>query len=65
MVYLEGRIQTREWEDKDGVKRYTTEIVANQMQMLGGKGESNDRAERKAPEPSAPILPSEDDDIPF
>ncbi|MBW2645833.1 MAG: single-stranded DNA-binding protein [Deltaproteobacteria bacterium] len=37
-VYIEGRIQTREWEDKEGNKRQTTEIVANQMQMLGGKG---------------------------
>jgi single-strand DNA-binding protein len=35
-VYVEGRLQTREWE-KDGVKRYTTEIVANQMQMLGSR----------------------------
>ena len=37
-VYVEGRLQTREWE-KDGVKRYTTEIVANEMQMLGSRGE--------------------------
>ena len=34
-IYIEGRIQTRDWEDKDGVKRYTTEIVASQMIMLG------------------------------
>ncbi len=40
-VYIEGRIQTRNWEDKEGNKRYTTEIVANQMQMLGSKGDSN------------------------
>ncbi|MCB9462139.1 MAG: single-stranded DNA-binding protein [Candidatus Eisenbacteria bacterium] len=37
-VYLEGRLQTRQWEDKDGVKRYTTEIVAQNMMMLGGPG---------------------------
>lgn len=37
-VYLEGRLQTRKWQDKDGVDRYTTEIVANEMQMLGGRG---------------------------
>ena len=36
-VYIEGKLQTREWEDKEGNKRYTTEIVANQMQMIGGK----------------------------
>ena len=37
-VYIEGRLQTRQWEDKDGVKRYTTEIVAQNMMMLGGVG---------------------------
>jgi len=34
-IYIEGRLQTREWEDKDGNKKWTTEIVANTMQMLG------------------------------
>lgn len=44
-VYIEGRLQTRDWE-KDGVKRYTTEIVADSMQMLGGKdsGQEKDSA---------------------
>ena len=37
-VYIEGRIQTRSWQDKEGTKRFTTEIVANQMQMLGSAG---------------------------
>lgn len=37
-VYIEGRLQTRSWEDKEGVKRYTTEIKADQMVMLGGRG---------------------------
>jgi single-strand DNA-binding protein len=37
-VYIEGRIRTRSWEDKDGNRRFTTEIIANQMQMLGGPG---------------------------
>lgn len=37
-VYIEGRIQTRKWEDKDGITRYTTEIVARNMQMLDPKG---------------------------
>ncbi|HEY2629198.1 MAG TPA: single-stranded DNA-binding protein [Usitatibacter sp.] len=36
-VYVEGRLQTRKWQDKDGVDKYTTEIVANQMQMLGSR----------------------------
>jgi single-strand DNA-binding protein len=39
-VYIEGRIQTRKWQDKDGQDRYTTEIVANEMQMLDGRGGS-------------------------
>jgi len=37
-VYVEGRLQTRKWQDKEGHDRYTTEIVANEMQMLGGRG---------------------------
>jgi len=37
-VYIEGRLQTRKWEDREGNERYTTEIVANEMQMLGGRG---------------------------
>ena len=37
-VYIEGRLQTRKWQDKEGQDRYTTEIVANDMQMLGGPG---------------------------
>ena len=37
-IYIEGRLQTRKWQDKDGHDRYTTEIVANDMQMLGSRG---------------------------
>jgi len=37
-VYVEGRIQTRKWQGQDGQDRYTTEVVANEMQMLGGRG---------------------------
>jgi single-strand DNA-binding protein len=37
-VYIEGRLRTRKWQDKQGNDRYTTEIVANDMQMLGGRG---------------------------
>ncbi len=37
-VYIEGRIRTRKWQDKDGQDRYTTEIIADTMQMLGGRG---------------------------
>ena len=41
-IYVEGRIQTRKWQDKDGNDRYTTEIVANEMQMLGSRGTNSD-----------------------
>ncbi len=37
-VYIEGKIRTRKWQDRDGNDRYTTEIVADEMQMLGGRG---------------------------
>lgn len=39
-VYVEGRLRTRKWQDKSGADRYTTEIVANDMQMIGGRGGS-------------------------
>lgn len=39
-IYIEGKLQTRKWEDRDGNDRYSTEIVADQMQMLGSKGDS-------------------------
>ena len=38
-VYVEGRLQTRKWQDKDGKDQWTTEVVADQMQMLGGRGD--------------------------
>ncbi|MEW6314594.1 MAG: single-stranded DNA-binding protein [Pseudomonadota bacterium] len=40
-VYVEGRLQTRKWQDKEGQDRYTTEIVADRMQMLGSRGGGN------------------------
>src|SRR6185503_13314753 len=49
-VYVEGRLQTRKWQDKDGQDKYTTEIVANAMQMLGSRqGMGGGGAEREAP----------------
>jgi single-strand DNA-binding protein len=38
-VYIEGKLKTRKWQDKDGVERYTTEIIANELQMLDGRGD--------------------------
>ncbi len=67
-VYIEGRIQTRDWEDKDGIKRYTTEIVASQMLMLGSRDAGEPlRTEGPAFKDSqgSPIQAPEDDDIPF
>ncbi|MCF4008839.1 single-stranded DNA-binding protein [Rheinheimera sp. UJ63] len=43
-VYIEGKLKTRKWTDKDGVERYTTEIVANELQMLDGRGEGQQQA---------------------
>ena len=65
-VFIEGKLQTREWEDRDGNKRYTTEVVAREMRMLDSKGAADGRME----EPPAPDEPfdapgGEDDDIPF
>lgn len=51
-VYIEGRIQTQKWQDKDGHDRYTTEIIAEQMQMLGGK--NSERPEVTSPNISTP-----------
>lgn len=45
MIYVEGRIETKKWQDKDGQDRYTTEIVANEMQMLSSKGEGGSRSD--------------------
>lgn len=64
-VYIEGSLRTRKWQDKEGKDRYTTEVIASQMQMLGGKpqGERAPRQEAPASEP-APAGEFEDD-LPF
>ena len=49
-VYVEGRLQTRKWQDKDGNDKYTTEIVADRMQMLGSRQGMGGGADREAPE---------------
>ena len=64
MVYIEGKLQTREWEDKNGGKRYTTEIVAREMKMLGGKSEQNKPAGEENYK-SVPITDDKDNFIPF
>lgn len=64
LVYIEGKIQTRQWEDKDGNKRYTTEIVAREMKMLTAKGSSG---ESSSPYPDEPPIPEQPytGDVPF
>ena len=74
-VYVEGRLQTRKWQDKSGNDRYTTEIIASDMQMLGSRGGSagfsGDRTQVPAPQQAAVAggggssVPDFDDDIPF
>ena len=64
LVYVEGRLRTRSWEDRDGNKRTTTEIEASDMKMLGGVGEASRKAKEAEPE-SAPAATKEEEDIPF
>ena len=69
-VYIEGRLQTRKWQDKSGNDRYTTEIVGDKMQMLSAKGERSGGGEpSSAPKSgggsSYEEPPFQDDDIPF
>jgi single-strand DNA-binding protein len=72
-IYVEGRLQTRKWQDKEGNDRYTTEIVANEMQMLGSRGGKAD-VNQTAPAAAVEAKPGKtqaadsdfvDDDIPF
>lgn len=67
-LYIEGKIRTRSWDDKDGNKRYTTEIIADIMQMLGSKQSNEDNAasqHESAPEVDVENMPAEEDDLPF
>jgi single-strand DNA-binding protein len=75
-VYIEGKLQTRKWQDQNGQDRYTTEIVANDMQMLGGRGgEAGSRPQgggfrANTPAQQEPVQQDQDsgfadDDIPF
>ena len=52
LVYVEGKLQTRKWQDKEGVDRYSTEVVLNQMQMLGSK--PRDGGEEREPDHTGP-----------
>ncbi len=64
-IYIEGRIQTREWQDREGQSRQTTEFIANNMQMLGSRGDAPQRAASDAAVETVTEASSVDDDIPF
>lgn len=63
-LYIEGRLRTRSWDDKDGNKRYTTEVVADTMKMLSRKDDNNSQVEEKQQQD---IIPENEDpdDLPF
>ncbi|OGQ86544.1 MAG: single-stranded DNA-binding protein [Deltaproteobacteria bacterium RIFOXYD12_FULL_56_24] len=64
-VYIEGRLQTRKWDDKDGNTKYTTEIVAREMKMLSPRGSSGDSSQGQ--QYNEPPFPEQvmGDDVPF
>lgn len=68
-VYIDGKLQTRKWQDKEGNDRYTTEIVADRMQMLGSRPKDDAGGEQTAARPkqaaAAQGVPDFNDDIPF
>ena len=64
LVYIEGRLRTRSWEDKEGNKRSTTEIEATDMKMLGGMGEQKSKS-KEAEGDFSPPPQKEEEDIPF
>jgi single-strand DNA-binding protein len=67
-IYVEGRLQTRKWQDKSGNDRYTTEIVGDKMQMLSAKGErssSTSASSQGSGSMQSEEPPFQDDDIPF
>jgi single-strand DNA-binding protein len=79
-LYIEGRLQTRKWQDKDGKDRYTTEVVAEKVKFLGGGGQSDGGGERsqgggrsgggsygggRAQTDEAPPYAPDDDSVPF
>lgn len=69
LIYIEGKLTTRKWQDKDGQDRYTTEIRASQMQMLGSKRGDDAQSPSRPAAPAAasppPNFDDMDDDIPF
>lgn len=73
LVYVEGRLQTRSWEDQNGQKKYMTEVVCNNMQLLGSKSDGDVRTDNPPPvdeekpdtNQAEVSQDTEDDDLPF
>ena len=64
-VYVEGRIQTRSYDDRDGNKRWITEIIAQSVRMLGRKGEPEAEIPEETDQPMVEESKTEDEDLPF
>ncbi len=64
-IYIEGRLQTRSWDDKSGVKHYTTEVVASEMLMLGGPKDSGKGSPAASATAAEEPPPPDMDDVPF
>lgn len=67
-LYVEGRMQTRKWTDKQGIERYTTEIIASEMKMLGSKSSGEHKEQKASPQQNTQSnggFDDMDDDIPF
>lgn len=66
-IYVEGKIQTRKWQDKEGKDRYTTEIVCHEMKMLGGKQQASEESQpqKQAPAKQKANDQFDDQDLPF
>ena len=65
LVYVSGKIETRKYTDKNGVEKYSTSIIANSMQMLGGKQGNSEQSERTRTETQSGGFDDLDSDIPF
>ncbi len=64
-VYIEGRLQTRHWEDKEGQKRTSVEVVANEMMMLGDRRDKNESEGSQSKESNQSESESDEDEFPF
>lgn len=64
-VYISGRFKTDKYQDKSGVEKYSTKIIVNQMQMLGGKGDAKPSEATKKPSQSSGFDDMDNDSIPF